>query len=370
MARPRVRTAANVLFAPVSGPVGSGEYYRCLNIARALHRRRPELSMHFLLSRRAEVEQEPAFEYHLLDGSPTRAMAPVLALIERLRPRLALFDCAGRMRQFRAVKAAGGHLVWLSNRPKKRRKGFRPGMLRLLDLHLIVEPGNPAPALGRWERWLLDRFGAGRVEFCSAIAPEPEAGALAQWRESLDLSGDYVVFASGGGGYHHDGRPVPEIFLEAAVRFHEDAGREAVVIMGPQYRGAVDTHPQVSVVRTLPTRALGQLLAGARLAVTGAGNMLSSQALAAEIPCTLVAVGGRDQPARVARYEREGIALAAALDPESMSRQAIRIDRDPDLAHRLVAGARAAGIRNDVVRMAEMLSELLGTRPSTHPISP
>jgi hypothetical protein len=60
MARPRVRTAANVLFAPVSGPVGSGEYYRCLNIARALHRRRPEQCHQFHLSPPAQLDHEPA----------------------------------------------------------------------------------------------------------------------------------------------------------------------------------------------------------------------------------------------------------------------------------------------------------------------
>ncbi|QOC21841.1 hypothetical protein IC757_12485 [Wenzhouxiangella sp. AB-CW3] len=347
---------SKLLFVPVSGPVGSGEYYRCLNIARAMARRRDNVEMHFLLSRHAEVERESRFHYHLLEKTPTLAGTAVERCIDRLQPDLAVFDCSGRKRHFRRVKQLGGKLAWISNRPHKRRRGFHPQVLPLLDLHLIGESCEPDPALTRIERGLLKLFGPARVDFFTTVAPESVADPD---ELPLELPEQYAVFASGGGGYEHLGRPVPELFLDAARRFHEATGLEVVTVMGPQYRGGINSDNRVHVVEALSTAALGRLLAGARLGVLGAGFMLSSQALAARIPMVLTAVGGRDQPGRVKEFDAMGIALPAALDAEALSHKALELSNDPALARQLVEHASSVGICNDVAKCAELLLELI-----------
>lgn len=345
-----------LLFVPVSGPVGSGEYYRCLSIARAISRRHDDCSIHFLLSRHAEVERERSFHYHLLEATPSLAGQAVERCVDSLRPDLAVFDCTGRKRHFRRVKQVGGKLAWISDRPHKRRRGFHPLVLRQLDLHLIGDSADPDPKLTRLERGLLKLFGPSRVAFLGTVAPEIAADCA---ELPINLPEEYAVFASGGGGYEHRGRPVPELFLDAARRFNDATGMSVVTVMGPQYRGGIHSDDQVHVVESLPTAALGRLLEGARVGVLGAGFMLSSQALAAQLPVVLTAVGGGDQPDRVRRYESRGIALPAKLDVDELSSKAQWLVSDAALAQRLVDTAQSVGIGNDVGRCADLLLDLL-----------
>ncbi|MFW5926631.1 MAG: hypothetical protein ACOCSR_01145 [Wenzhouxiangella sp.] len=358
---PREGGALRFLFVPASGPRGTGEYYRCLTLARAIRRRCEKADIHFLLNRHAVVERERDVAYHLLDDTPSRAAARVEECIGKIRPDLALFDCSGRVRHFRAVRALGGRVAWLGDRPGKRRRGFRPRVLRRIDLHVIADSGNPAPALGLAERTLNRLFGPVAVQFISTIVPEA-GGALpnlpGEHRPTADA---YAVFAPGGGGYRHRSRPVSEMFLDAAARFHDATGLPVVVVMGPQYDGPVTHHPRVEVIRALPTAELASLLAHARLAVIGGGSMLSAQALTVGVPAVLVAVGGNDQPARLERYDRLGIALTAGLDEETMSRAAERLHSDPDLAARLLENLPASGIRNDAGELAQRLLALART---------
>ena len=347
---------ARLLFVPVSGPIGSGEYYRCLNIARAIHVRRPGFDIHFLLNRHAEVEREGAFAYHLIDATPSLAGLGVDRIIDRLEPDLAVFDCTGRKRHFRSVKSKGGQVVWISNRPHKRRRGFHPRILRWIDLHLIGESGQPNPELTWLERGLLRLFGPIQVAFFSNVAPESAAD---EGNLPNDLPDEYAVFASGGGGYEYRGRPVPELFIDAARRFREATRIPVVAVMGPQYRGGINSDDEVHVIKTLPTVAFGRLLNGARLGVLGGGFMLVSQAMAARLPIVVTAVGGRDQPKRVRRCEDMGIALASALDPEALSVQAGRLVNSDGLAQQLIDNAVRARTGNDVIHCAERLLDLL-----------
>ncbi len=349
-----------ILFAPVSGPGGSGEYYRCLAIARALSRRAPEHPVHFLLHREAAVERDPRCTYHLLDASPTRATPAVIDHIQALRPALAFYDAAGRMAQYRAVSQAGGKLVWLSNRPKKRRKGFRPRMLARIDMHLIAAPGQQAPRLGPWEQVKWRWCGKPEIRFFSTIAPEADPERQASLSRDYGLkAGEYLVFAAGGGGHFAAERPVPEILLDGARRVRRETGLDCVVVMGPQYRGKIDHDDEVTVIPRLETSDLAALLSGARLAVTGAGWMMSSQVLSLGIPAILVPAGGADQPERIRRYQREGLAVAAALEPEAIASNAAELANDSRRRRELVEGVHRAGIRNDTGTIAEALLALI-----------
>ena len=347
--------ARRVLFAPASGPVGTGEYYRCLCLARALIRREPSVEIHILLDRHARVTRDPAMIYHLLDATPARQRSRVETLIGQIRPALAVFDSTGRNVHFRKVKRFGGRNVWISNRPRKRAKGFRPRLMRWLDLHLMVDADHDRPHLGLIERLACRWFPDVGVEFVSAIVAEPTPGD--NDRESSRSAP--AVFVSGGGGYRFNGKPVPEIFLQAAVTYQRQSQRPVVVVLGPQYEGSVPAVADVTVIPQLPTESLGALLNSAGLIVAGAGNMLCAQVLLAARPCVMTAVGGTDQPTRLAHYAKAGAVIAAVLDADALAEAALEIERDEALAAELTRAAAAIGLQNNTTRITELLLALL-----------
>ena len=344
-----------VLFAPASGPVGTGEYYRCLGLARALIRREPSLEIHVLLDHHARVARDPTLIYHLLDATPARQRKRVETLIGQIQPALAVFDSTGRNAHFRAVKRFGGRNVWISNRPGKRAKGFRPRLMRWLDLHLMVDADHDREGLNLFERLACRWFPNVGVEFVSAIVSEPTP-ANSDTEPSRPAP---AVFVSGGGGYHWNGRPVPEIFLQAAVEYQRQSECPAVVVLGPQYDRPAPVVADITVIPQLPTESLGVLLNSARLIVAGAGNMLCSQVLLAARPCVMTAVGGTDQPARLAHYAKAGAVIAARLDADALSTAALEIERDENLAAELTRAAAAVGLRNNTARIADVLLALL-----------
>lgn len=345
-----------ILFVPASGPVGSGEYYRCLALARILKRRCPEIEIAFLLNRAARVELEPTFDYHLIDDTPARATHEVDNLLERIRPALAVFDCTGRVVHFRRVQRQGGRVVWISNRPGKRRRGFSPRVLPWINLHVMADQPPGLPLLSLRERLAIRFFGTVKVVSVGAIAPDVET-----LDESPAEHSPYAVFVSGGGGYHSGNQPVPEIFLEAAVLFRQKTGMAARVVMGPQYTGNVVDHESVEVIGSLPTGELSRLLAGSQVAVVGAGYMLSSQALSLPIAVVVTAVGGMDQPERVRRLQHAGFAETARLNSEELARQAAQLVKDQKRAKFQCQARETAGFGDGLGAASDaLLAQLKG----------
>lgn len=353
-------SSPSALFVPVSGPGGTGEYYRCLALARALVDHRPDITIHFLVHAGVELERDDRFHYHELEASPTRDTAGVILALETIRPALVLFDSAGRLAQFRRAWQLGARVVWLSDRPNKRRKGFRWRMLGQLDLHLMAAPGRTDPALSSLERFKLRFFSQLTTCFFRGIAPPPDAERQRALRRELDLEDQgYMVFAPGGGGYLERGRPVPEILLEAAARVRTVTGLECVMVMGPQYGGGIREHESVRVVADLPTVDLTQLLHGARLAVIGAGSMMTAQTLSIGTPAVMVPAGGDDQPPRIADFSRRGLVTASPLTADDIAHAATGLANDPERRRKQIEAVHRAGIRNDVGVVAEELCGLL-----------
>jgi len=348
------------MFVPASGPAGSGEYYRCLAIARALRRRRPGCVIHFACHREAGVERDAGMVYHLLDDTPTRQTQPLTALLASIVPDLVVFDSAGRQRLHRAARRVARAVVWISDRPNKRRRGFRLRAMPNFDLHLIAAPGIRCPKLTLRER-LKHRLAPHlTIRFFSGIAPEPSPGGAAEVLGRLGLiAGDYVAFVAGGGGYQHAGRPVPEILVDAAADLRRRTGLKVVVVMGPQYQGQMRTHPEVIILDHLATEDLTTLLASSRTAVIGAGSMMVTQALAAGVAVVLVPAGGDDQPARIRYMAAKGMALAAPMRVDAIAATAERLAGSAELRKQQAAAAAANALRNDVDTVASALLELL-----------
>jgi hypothetical protein len=80
--------APRILFVPVSGAFGMGEYARSLGIAQAVRRQWPKADIHFILSRQAPYAASAPFPSTLLDSSPTFHTAQVIESFQAPRRHL------------------------------------------------------------------------------------------------------------------------------------------------------------------------------------------------------------------------------------------------------------------------------------------
>jgi hypothetical protein len=329
-----------------------GEYARCLMIATALARRVPGLEMHFALSRAAPYAADTPFPTTLLPSSATFHPREVSALIHELRPRVVLFDNAGRTLQLRAARAAGARIVYVSSRRRQRRRGFRLRWMRLIDEHWIAYPRFIAGALNPLERLKLWALKRPAIRFIDTLLP---AADLARSNECLARftlqAGAYVLIVPGGGSAHPGAEDAPAIVAAAAQRI----ARRGVptLLVGPGLAAGAEPQALLRVAPRLPPAELIELIRTARLVVCNGGDTLL-QALACDLPCVAVPIA-HDQAARIDCCVRAGLAVRAELNAaaiESAALAALGQGRRP------AGGEPAAGqprVRN---RMEEVLNAL------------
>src|SRR5450755_3403516 len=134
------RRPLRLLFVPVSGAYGMGEYARSLAIAHAVVGRWPDAQVHFVLSAQAPYSATTPFEHTLVPSSPTFHSAEVIACIHRFHPDVVIFDNAGRTAQLRAARISGAAVIYISSRHRQRNRGFRWRWMGMLDEHWIAYP--------------------------------------------------------------------------------------------------------------------------------------------------------------------------------------------------------------------------------------
>ncbi len=342
----------------MSGPAGTGEYVRCLTIARAAAARWPALEISFVLSRQAPYLESVPFEVHAITGSPTRHTAAVVDVLERVRPHAVVFDNAGRTAQLAAACRLGARTVYVSRRPGKRRKAFRPRWLRRLDQHWIAFPTFIDGPPGVWERLMLRLFPHVEVVFLGAVFSESEAGRRAALRERLGVAGrPYALFTGGGGGRHARGAGAPAVFAAAAAAVAHAGDLAVVLVAGQSAPPAAAGAGRLTVVSSLPPEQLIDLVHDAELVACNGGTTLT-QALAHRRPCVAVAVAD-DQPPRVRRCARLGLIEVAPLDGGALAARALALARDPARRAELSRRAAATGLDNGVPRAVAALARLL-----------
>ncbi|TLZ11452.1 MAG: hypothetical protein E6K28_04830, partial [Gammaproteobacteria bacterium] len=180
-------------------------------------RRRADLVIHFALSRAAPQAATAPFPATLLPASPTFHTREVCALIGDFRPDVVVFDNAGRTRQLRAAHAAGARVIFVSSRPRQRRKAFRLRWMGLIDEHWIAWPEFMAGSLTPVERLKLRLRRRPRLRFVDAIVPaaDPALNALCLGRLNL-RAGEYVLLVPGGGTGHPGAADAPAIVAGGA----------------------------------------------------------------------------------------------------------------------------------------------------------
>jgi hypothetical protein len=315
-----------------------GEYARSLAIACAAARRWQDADIRFIVSRQAPYAGSVPFPATLLSSSPTFHSTAVIEVIEALRPHVVVFDNAGRTAQLLAASRFGARVVYISARPRQRRKAFRWRWMRLIDEHWIPYPEFIAGRLNTVERIKLNLLHRPTLRYLDVILSR----AAETPRESLSASvggaaGTYVLLVPGGGTGHPRARDANAVFLSAARVLADEA--VDTVFVGPH-----DPPPQGSPLRcfeSLPQPDLIDLMAGAKLIVANGGSTLL-QGIACGRACVAVPIA-KDQKERIKRCVAAAVAVPAALDAASIVRETGNLLRDD--AGRAALARRAVDLK-------------------------
>jgi hypothetical protein len=360
------RPAPRVLFVPVSGTYGMGEYARSLAIARAVSRHWQGACIRFVLSRAAPYAADAPFPATLLDSSPTFHSAAVIELLEQWRPDVVIFDNAGRSAQLRAARRLGARVVYISARRRQRRKAFRWHWMRLIDEHWIAYPEFIAGSLSFVEKLKLKMAGRPVVRYLDVImsrADLDQRGAILA-RAGFD-PGTFVLVVPGGGTGHPGADDAAGQFAAAADALA--AGGVATVYVGPMGSmsadGSAGTAAGPHYLGPLPQAELRELMNSARLIVANGGSTLL-QAIAGGNACIAVPIA-KDQAERIRRCVAAGAAAPAALDAASIVHAAQRVLQNEPQRAALAERAARLRLADGVAVAVQALGDLIGSAPRT-----
>jgi ADP-heptose:LPS heptosyltransferase len=348
------------LFIPVSGRFGMGEYARSLAIADGAAARWPGGAVRFVLSRAAPYAARCPYPSTLLESSPTFHSAAVSALIEEWRPDVVIFDNAGRTAQLAAARRCGARVVYISARPRQRRKAFRLRWMALIDEHWIAYPEFLAGSLGWMERLKLTLQRGVRVRYLDVM--------LSRARALPVTNGNYVLMVPGGGtGHPGAGDAVAE--FAAAARALAAAGVDVILVgraaQAPDAAGGVGMAPagapHLRLLGPVPQSELAGLMHGARLIIANGGSTLL-QSIACGKACVAVPIAG-DQRERIRRCEQAGVAIAAALDARRIEAAAAGLLQNAAALEALAGRAKALALVDGVSVALAALEALLGAAP-------
>jgi hypothetical protein len=358
--------APRLLFVPVSGAFGMGEYARSLAIAQGAAERWPRASIRFILSRMAPYAAQSPFPTTLLASSPTFHSAAVIEIMNDWRPNIVIFDNAGRTAQLRAARKIGARVVYISARRRQRNKAFRVRWMRLIDEHWIAYPRFIAGELKFMERLKRKLLGRPAVRYLDVI--------LTRTRESpalrLAIAADYLLMVPGGGTGHPGAGDAVEVFLQAARQLAA-LGVDTVLVGRVGTPSAVtEAAPggsalgsaagsRAQLLGPLPQAELAELMLGARLIIANGGSTLL-QSIACGRASVAVAIAG-DQAERIRRCVDLGVAVAAPLAADAMVKIATELWRDGARLDALAGRAVALGLADGVDVAMRAMTALLVT---------
>jgi hypothetical protein len=321
-----------------------GEYARSLAIATAVVERWPQCEIHFVLSSAAPYAAATPFPKTLLPSSPTFHSDEVIRAIREFRSDVIIFDNAGRTRQLRAAHASGARIVYISSRPRQRRRAFRLRWMPRIDEHWIAYPEFIAGSLTKLERLKLWIFNRPVVRYLDTLVP-PENPVLSQAllsRFALQ-AGTYVLVVPGGGTGHPGKENAPDIVADGAARIALH-GHPTIVVGVPTPEPSTPTHRLLQYTPRLPMTELAELIRAASLVISNGGDTLL-QVLACGRPCVAVAIAG-DQAHRIEKCVQKGLALRAALDAGELATISLALLDDEAKLTALAVRAGRSGVNN------------------------
>lgn len=346
-------SSLRVLFVPVSGPSGMGEFARARSLADALKARSPNVETHFVLHRDAPYARNFHHPATLLPASPTLCTAEVERAIADFAPQVVIFDNAGRTGALRAARRIGARVIYVSSRGRQRYKAFRLRWMRLLDEHWISYPATIAGGTSMLERLKLKLLGRPTLRFLDTVlAPADEASAQA-------LLGSFgnpdLIIVPGGGSQFHDSAMTPAHFARWGEAIAE-RGYKVAFVAGPAYAESSRASERFCVLRDVRGGALRVLLERSRLVLVNGGDTML-QALALGKACVAVPIAG-DQPARVRRCVELGAVRAPAAQTETVLRECLDLLADEASRRALEARVRAVNFVDALPLLLARISEL------------
>lgn len=361
---PADEPAPRLMFAPVSGPRGMGEFARCLAIARAAADRWPAASIRFLLSREAPYAAGLPFAVDLLPASVTLAPTEAGAAIAAFRPNVVVFDNAGRTRLLAAAARVGARIVYVSSRRRQRRRAFRLRWMYRIDEHWIAYPKSLVGDLGALERARLALLGRPRVRFLDSVLPPADGVRAASLLEGASrapgrAAWPRAVVVPGGGSAHPGAEDLPRRFAATARALAAD-GIATALVAGPAFRTEVEPGAGLAIVRGADMAALRALLERADVVVANGGDTLV-QALVLGRACVALPIAA-DQRERVRRCRALGLIEAPAAD--ELARASLDLLRAPQRCEALRQRIAALGWRDGMPEALHALEGLLALSPA------
>jgi hypothetical protein len=355
------------MFVPGGGVTGAGEYSRSLVLADAVRERWPEARIAFLTDEEHPRFEHDGFERHTIPGKVSKNVAAVNAVLRATRPRVVIFDNRGQTKQIAFAHRLGIRTLYIATQPQFLRRVFRVRRLRHLDQLWIAQRrfGRAEPGL-RWrERVRLALAGGPAVHFVDSVFPE-RPGNGDDLRARLGLENEpYALFVPGGGGYESRGRPVSEIFAEAAKRVHAAQAIHCVLVMGPLYTRPVTELPGVTVLRTLPPKEMIGLISEADITACGGGG-ISGQVLAQRCICVSAPTGGPDQPERIRLLAEQGLLEPSSLDAKEIAERTVALLSDARRCRAMLARIEACEFRSGLPVALEHLARLADRSPGVN----
>jgi len=357
-------SGGRVLFVPVSGPRGMGEYARALALATAASRRWPALQIHFAVSRAAPYAADTPFPVTLLPSSPTFNTPQMRELIATFCPTLVVFDNAGRSAQLSAAARHGARVVYVSSRRRQRRKAFRLSWMRKLDEHWIAYPEFIAGALGLIERLKLRLLGRPQVRFLDVVLPPADPEVAAAMLAKLGVQPDAFVLVVPGGGTDHPGAVNAPQVVAAAARNIAEQGHPTVLV-GVQPAEGTRSGDALRTLPRIPMTQLAELIRNARLVVSNGGDTLL-QAIACRRACVAVPIAG-DQAHRIEKCEQAGLAKGARLDAADLAEAAASLMNDVAAHDALLTRLQSARMHNGLDTALASFERLASPRQAHGP---
>ncbi len=357
-AEPDTAPGRPVVFIPVSGPSGAGEYYRCAAVAEALLALSPGQPIHFILNAEASVHRDERFIYHTTPGTPTHHSDQVIDHLRDLEPAAVVFDSSMRTRQLAAARSTGAVVVAVVSRTSKRRRLLQPLKLRHVDSVWVVGAPRAHQRTRGIER-LLTLGWKGRISFGGTVLPPPQEAELPT---TLEDNG-YVLVAPGGGGGVVNGQRADQFFSEVALTLARDNELPVLFVPGPLSQAELPANGKLTSIRSLSPGGLRAAISRARLCVVGGGSILG-QGLALGKPCISVPAGGRDQPRRIAELARQDL-LQEPVDHSvaGIAATATRLWNDAQARARLSRRARVAKYGDSAASIAADILERVAKHP-------
>jgi hypothetical protein len=349
-----------LLFVPVSGAYGMGEYARSLAIARAAAERWPRAEIRFLLSKQAPYAAGVPFRATLLPSSPTFHSAEVKRELQEFMPHIVIFDNAGRTAQLRAARHSGTRIIYISARARQRAKAFRLSWMRLIDEHWIAYPEFIAGALSGWERFKLRLLERPTVRYLDVILARTAVPAP----PAPEAAGCYALLVPGGGTGHPGAHDAVAQFRSAARSLA--AAGTATIFIGPASResGGDGAQQGLRCLPSLPQAELMTLMRSARIVVANGGSTLL-QAIACGCACVAVPIAG-DQRERIDACAKAQVVRPSSLNAADILATAEELLRDEPQRAALQGRAAALQLADGVEVAVNALAALL---PGAEPVA-